>query len=150
MELQSDWRLPVDYVPTGHNQLWGDNNPWAPHLPTVHKAHSGVFNSFGHLSSRAHVEVSLSWMEPSITEWVLVTCALDDVPEDAVNGADESEANPLVRLPAKRRHNQPNEAHTLCTFHRKQPPALCPWQTASICEDYSVVFSGQVTDDPSA
>ncbi len=89
-------------------------------------------------------------MEPNISEWIWTARAADDVPEDQVDGADQSEAYPLVRLPTKRRHDQSDETHTICAFHHKQPSALCAWQAPGICEDDGVVLSSEVADDASA
>lgn len=150
VELQADFRLPVDNMPARHNQSRADNNPWTPELPAVHKANSGVFNSFWLVSSGGHLDVRLSWMKPNISEGILDTQAADEIPEDQLGRADQSEANPLIGLPAKWRHNQPDEMHAACTFHHKQPSTFCAWQAAGVCEDDSVIFSSKVTDDASA
>lgn len=89
-------------------------------------------------------------MRPNTSEWIFRAHAADDVPEDHLDRADQGEADPLVPLPAKRRHNQSDEVQTVFSFHRKQPPALCAWQAAGVCEDDSVVLPGEVTDDTSA
>ena len=150
MEPQVDLRFPVDNMPAGHNQPRGDSNPRAPELSTVHKAHGGVFDGFCLVGCGRHVEACLFWMEPNISEWILTAHAADDAPEDGVDGADESEAYPLVGLPSKGWHDQSNETHAVRAFHRKQPPALGAWQAPGICEDDSVVLSCKVTDDTPA
>ena len=130
--------------------MGGDNNPWAPQLATVHKAHSRVCPSLWLVGCGGHVEVGLSRMEPDISEWIFSARAADDVPEDQVDRADQGQAYPLVGLPAKRRHDQPDETHVVCALHRKQASPLCARQTAGVCEDDGVLLSGKVADDASA
>lgn len=119
MELQVDLRFPVDNMPAGNNQPRGDSNPRAPEVSTVHKAHGGVFDSFCLMGCGRHVEACLFWMEPNIPEWILTAHAADDAPEDGVDGADKSEAYPLVGLPSKGWHDQSNETHVVWAFHHE-------------------------------
>lgn len=127
-------------MPAGNNQLGADNNTRAPDLPTVHKAHDGVFNPSWLVLCDGHLETRLPWN----------FAAADDAPEDGVDGADKREADPLGRLPSKRRHDHPDESHVAGAAHQEQTPALGARQTPGICEDNSVVLPGEVADDAAA
>lgn len=137
-------------MPAGNNQLGADNNPRAPDLPTVHKAHDRVFNPSRLVLCDGHLETRLPRQEPPIPGWIMNFAAADDALEDGVDGADKREADPLGRLPSKRRHDHPDESHVAGAAHQEQTSALGARQTPGIREDNSVVLPGEVADDAAA
>lgn len=145
VELQADFWPPVDDVAAGHHQPRGDDDPRAPERPALHEAHRGASRP-----ARRHEGSRRSRVGPDASQRIPADAAARDAPEDDVDRADQREADPLVRLPTERGHDQPEETRVARGLGREQPAALRAGQAPRVREHDGVALPAQVAEDARA